>query len=422
MSERPPNQTEAVVARAREVMARLADLAAISAEAHGVTRLNLSDEHRRANELTSTWMRETGMNTRVDQAGNLIGRYESLPPGAPALVIGSHLDTVRNAGHYDGTLGVLLGVAVVELLASRGRRLPFAVEVVGFADEEGVRFQAGLLGSKAMVGKLAPDSLDLSDDGGVTLRAALADFGLDPDRLHEARRKPREVVGYLEVHIEQGPVLEAEGLPIGLVTAISGAARLRVTVTGEGGHAGTVPMGSRRDALAAASECVLALESLCRAEPGAVGTVGELSVRGGAVNVIPGEVTFSVDVRAPGDEERSRVLGRFREVATGICAVRAVALDIEQLYEAPACNFEGRLQRVIGEAIVDEGLQLRRLPSGAGHDAMAFADFTDAAMLFVRCHRGISHHPDESVTPDDVERALAVTLRAVESLGSLGGE
>lgn len=401
---------------ARRVMARLDELATISAADDNITRLHLTPEHRRANDLVGGWMNSAGMSTRVDQAGNLIGRYEGEEAGAPALMIGSHLDTVRNAGRYDGTLGVLLGIAVVEALAERGVRLPFALEIVGFADEEGVRFQAGLLGSKAMTGELEADSLGLVDDDGITLAAALRAFGLEPGELSQARRDAEDLLGYLEVHIEQGPVLQQEDVPVAVVTAIAGAVRRRVTVRGAAGHAGTVPMAGRQDALSGAAESVLALETACRAAVNVVGTVGELVVKNGAVNVIPGEVSFTVDLRSADDERRRRVEERFRQELAEICRRRGLDFDYEQTYEAPACVFDGPLSRLLGEVLVAQGLPDRRLPSGAGHDAMALADLTDTAMLFVRCRDGISHHPAESVAVGDVEQALAVALRTVTSL------
>ncbi len=417
--------TASTADQANLIMARLDELATISAEPGAITRLHLTSEHRRANHLVATWMREAGMTARTDEAGNLIGRYESAQAGAPTLILGSHLDTVRNAGRYDGTLGVVLGIAVVAMLAGRNQRLPFAVEVISFADEEGVRFQAGLLGSKAFTGTLDLSSLELRDAAGVSLADALRSFGLDPDSLARAARNPDDVIGYLEVHIEQGPVLELEELSVGVVTAIAGALRHRVTVVGESGHAGTVPMNARRDALAAAAESVLALETICLQESavegtGVVGTVGELEVMSGAVNVIPGLVSYSVDLRAADAAALRRVNALFREALTTIGARRNVIFELEQLYEAPACVFEGPLVRALAEAVIAEGLPLRRLPSGAGHDAMALASFTDAAMLFVRCRGGVSHHPAESVAVTDVQRALAVAFRTVVSLATSG--
>jgi len=396
-------------------MDRLDELASISSEPHGLTRLNLTPQHAAANHLAASWMREAGMATRTDEVGNLIGRYESDPSGAPALVLGSHLDSVRDAGRYDGTLGVVLAIEVVEALAQRGRRLPFALEVIAFADEEGVRFQAGLLGSKAMTGTEDPNWLELEDENGTTVAEALRAFGLDPDLAERAVRDPSELIGYLEVHIEQGPVLEAEDTPVGVVTAVSGALRHRVTVCGQSGHAGTVPMRARNDALAAAAEAVLELERISLAETDAVGTVGELTVLNAAVNVVPGSVRFSVDIRATADATLRRMDEHFRASLAAIALRRGVAFRNEELYEAPACVFGGSLAQALTEAIVAEGLPVRRLPSGAGHDAMAFADFTDSAMLFVRCRGGVSHQPSESVSVGDVQRALRVVLRTVVS-------
>jgi allantoate deiminase len=390
-------------------------LAALSEEEGALTRVFLSPEQRAANELTLGWMREAGMSVRLDAIGNVAGRYEGRTPNAPCLMLGSHLDTVRNAGKYDGMLGVVAAIDCVHALNERGTRLPFALEVVGFADEEGVRFGSTLLGSRAVAGTFDPKLLDNRDQDGTSMRDALTAFGLDPARTGDAARRRSDLLAYAELHIEQGPVLEAEGLPLGVVTAINGANRFTVDVEGMAGHAGTVPMTLRRDALAAAAECVLAIESRCAREPELVGTVGKLEAGPGATNVIPGHVRFTIDLRAPSDEQRHRASDDVEAAIASICARRGVKVEIRQTHEGKTATCAPWLQEQIGAAIAAEGLPVRRLPSGAGHDGMAVVDLVDIGMLFVRCERGISHNPLEAITVEDAELSARVFLRFIEA-------
>src|SRR6266496_512749 len=289
---------------ARRILDRCDALARCSEQADGLTRVFLSPEQRAASELVTAWMREAGLEARIDAIGNVVGRYEGETSGRACLMLGSHLDTVRDAGKYDGMLGVITAIECVGDLHARGRRLPFAIEVVGFADEEGVRFSVTLSGSRAVAGTFDRAALDRTDTAGTTMREALVTYGLDPDRVGDAARKPPDVLAYAELHIEQGPVLEALGLPVGVVTAINGGNRFWIDVAGMAGHAGTVPMNLRRDALAAAAECTLAVERIAARIADVVGTVGRIEAFPGAVNVIPGKVRFSLDVRAPRDETR----------------------------------------------------------------------------------------------------------------------
>ncbi|NIR31907.1 MAG: allantoate amidohydrolase [Gammaproteobacteria bacterium] len=401
-------------------MARVDALAACSESPRALTRRYLTPEHRCANARVSEWMRAAGMRVHIDAVGNVVGRYEASSPGAPALVAGSHLDTVRDAGRYDGMLGVVLPVACIGELHRRGERLPFAVEVVGFGDEEGVRFESTLLGSRAVAGTLDPALLGATDTEGMTLAQALREFGLDPARIGEAARRPQDVLGYLEVHIEQGPVLEAEGLPVGIVTTIAGATRLAVTLTGRAGHAGTVPMSMRRDALAASAAAVVAVERRCRAEEGLVGTVGRLEVHPGAVNVIPGEVRFTVDVRSADDARRAAAAADIIAAIEDIARERGVACAVRELHVHPSCTCSPWLASQLEAAVAAEGLTVRRLPSGAGHDAMALAALTDVAMLFVRCKEGVSHHPAESITTEDAAVAARVFLSLLRGFRPFG--
>ena len=289
---------EAPRVEASRIMQRCDALARHSELPGGLTRVFLSAEGRAAGDAVLGWMREAGMQAALDAMGNAVGRYEGERAGLPCLMLGSHLDTVRDAGKYDGMLGVISAIECVDALNRQKKKLPFAIEVIGFGDEEGVRFGTTLLGSRAIAGTLSPEVLETRDAGGKSISTALREFGLNPEQLSKVRRKKGEVLAYAELHIEQGPVLEAESLPVGVVTAINGFSRLRVTLRGEAGHAGTVPMPLRRDALAAAAACVVMVERVARSVPELVGTVGRIEAKPGAINVIPGEAQFTVDLRA----------------------------------------------------------------------------------------------------------------------------
>jgi allantoate deiminase len=392
-----------------EALARLSELDG------GLTRVFLSKEQTAANALVLGWMREAGMSARLDAIGNVVGRYEGERPGLSSLMMGSHLDTVRDAGKYDGMLGVVAAIECVHALNARGRRLPFAIEIVGFADEEGTRFNATLLGSRAVAGTFKPEVLDNVDTDGVSMRAALRAFGLDPAKIGAAAHRREDVLAYAELHIEQGPVLEAAGLPVGVVTAINGATRFAVEVDGMAGHAGTVPMSLRQDALAAAAECVLAVERRCGGEPELVGTVGKLECLPGAINVVPGKVRFSIDLRAPRDAMRVAAADDVLAEMRAIAARRNVQLAVTKTHEGGVAACAPWLMEQIGAAIAAEGVPVRRLPSGAGHDGMAIIDIADIGMLFVRCEKGISHNPAEAITLADVETAARVWLRFIEN-------
>jgi allantoate deiminase len=397
------------------LMARLDDLARLSERPDALVRRFLTPEHARANALVGDWMRAAGMDVRTDAIGNVIGRYEGTSPGLPALLIGSHLDTVVDAGRYDGMLGVVTGIACVADLAAAGIRRPFAIEVVGFADEEGTRFGATLLGSRALAGTFDRAVLDRTDAAGISMAEALVRFGLDPARIETAARRTDEFLGYVELHIEQGPVLEAEGLAVGCVTAISGATRLAVTIGGTAGHAGTVPMARRRDALAAAAECVLLVERRASAEPDLVGTVGRIEAGPGAVNVVPGEARFTVDLRAPADDRRAKALADLLAGFDEIARRRNVTIDVARTHDAASVPCAPWLADQIRDAIEGEEHSLRSLPSGAGHDGMALAALTDIAMIFVRCRDGISHNPAEAITAGDAEAGARVLARFIRN-------
>lgn len=398
---------------ARRVWDRCDALAQFSEATGALTRVFLSPQQKEANALVLAWMREAGMAAAVDAMGNCVGRYEGSAPGLPCLMLGSHLDTVRDAGRYDGMLGVLSAIECVRALHAAGTRLPFAIEVVGFGDEEGVRYGSTLLGSRAITGALDLALLDKADASGITMRAALTQFGLDPANVTTAARRAGEVIAYAELHIEQGPVLEAARLPVGVVTAINGGNRFMITLTGMAGHAGTVPMALRRDALAAAAECIVAVEHLAAERAEVVATVGRIEAQPGAMNVIPGKVIFSVDVRAPTDGKRQDAVDAVLAAFAAIAARRHVALEVSRVWEAKTAPCAPAMQRQIAAAIAAEGVEVLRLPSGAGHDGMALVEIAPIGMLFVRCAGGISHHPAEAVALDDVATGLRVFARFI---------
>lgn len=419
MSPAQRQQAEMQQAAAR-VMARADELAAISETPDALTRVYLSPQHLEANQRAARWMTQAGMTVWQDSVGNICGRYEGEQEGAPAILLGSHLDTVRNAGRYDGMLGVLTAIEVVHGLHQQGRRLKQAIEIVGFCDEEGTRFGITLLGSRGITGTWPESWLAQTDADGVSVAQAMVLAGLDPARIHLAARRPEEIAAYLELHIEQGPCLEQEGLALGVVEAINGARRLNCRFTGEAGHAGTVPMSHRKDALAAAAEWMVRVETLTREQGGnRVATVGTLRCAPGAVNVIPGDVTLTLDIRGPHDQPLDALLDTLLKEAQAIASRRQLRFSAEEFYRIAATACDSGLQQVLSEAVqAVQAVQGRSLtlPSGAGHDAIAIAERWPSAMLFVRCKGGISHHPAESVTADDVALAIAAYSRAVSAL------
>ncbi|GAB3171257.1 allantoate amidohydrolase [Myceligenerans halotolerans] len=409
---------------ARRVLDRCAALTAYSASPERLERTYLTPQHAAANTAVAGWMRDAGLDTETDAAGNLWGRRAAEPPGpggtrqepgmrgVPALVLGSHLDTVPDAGAFDGMLGVVLGIAVAERL--RDVALPFALEVVGFWDEEGTRFGGALMGSSAVAGLWKDEWWDRRDADGVTVREAFERFGLAPDRIAEASRPPEDLVGYLEAHIEQGPRLETADLPLAYVTSIAGARRFVLTLTGEARHAGGTPYERRKDALVTASEVVLAAERLAR-EAEALATVGNVHVLPGAVNVIPGKAELTLDVRAVDDAGRDALVADIEAAGHRIGTARGVTFDITETHRASSALCSDRLSRAVADGIrtAVPGPAVPGLWSPAGHDGMAMAAVAEVGMLFIRCHDGISHHPAESVREDDVAVALDAFEAAV---------
>ena len=378
-------------------MRRCDELGAISDERGRLTRTFASPAMRRANKLVGSWMREAGLQVREDAAFNLLGRWNSTQRSAKTFLLGSHLDTVCDAGKYDGPLGVLTAIAAVQLLRERKIELPFSLEIVGFSDEEGVRYQTAYLGSRAFAGMLTP--ADLSR--------------IEEKQIVKARRNKNEFLGYVEVHIEQGPVLEKSNLPVGVVSAIAGQSRLRVEFHGVTGHAGTVPMDLRRDALAGAAELVLAAENC-----GVTATVGKLEVESGASNVIPGKVSLTLDVRDQNDLRRVAAVNSLRAKANSVAKKRGLKIVWTPVQQTAAVPCDKNLTQIFSRCVAQRGLEVLKLPSGAGHDAAALSAICPVAMLFVRCKGGISHNPAESVKTSDVRVAIEVLADFIQTLAT----
>jgi beta-ureidopropionase / N-carbamoyl-L-amino-acid hydrolase len=392
-------------------------LAQWSESTDGLTCTYLSPAHRAVAAEIGDLMRRAGLITEIDAVANVVGRYPTRDQAARALILASHYDTVRNAGKYDGRLGVLTALVVAEHLKRLDRKLPFHLDVIAFSEEEGVRFSSSFLGSCAVAGRFDSKLLERRDAGGVSLAAAMREAGLDPGKIPALGRRREELVGYLEVHIEQGPVLLEERLSAGIVSAIAGSVRMMITVTGTAGHAGTVPMARRHDAAAAAAELLLYVEKRCAQAPTLVGTVGQLGVPDGAINIIPGRCELTLDVRAGDDATRDAAMSDIMAEIDRIAARRGVSFDCREVQRTAAVRCSSHLQSVLSDALTRVGVRPRQLPSGAGHDAMMFDGLTETAMLFVRCgNGGVSHSPREIVTAEDADIAARVVLDAVLQL------
>ncbi len=393
------------------IMAMHEHLARFSDDDSGLTCTYLRPAHRATAAAIRDLMLSANLETEIDAVGNVVGRWRCGKAGAKTLITGSHYDTVINGGKYDGRLGIVLPIACAAHLRRQDATLPFDLEIVAFAEEEGVRFKSTFLGSSALAGNFDMQVLDHADADGISMRAAMREAGHDPAAIPTIARDPRTLAGYVEVHIEQGPVLLEAGRPLGVVTSIAGSVRMLMTITGLAGHSGTVPMTLRRDAAAAAAEIVLLVEKRCSTSPGLVGTVGRLEVPGGAINVIPGRCELSIDIRAGSDALRDGAVADVLAEIERITARRNVAIDVRRVLDAACAPCDAAMQRQIAAAIsrtTREPAPLH-LPSGAGHDAMKMATITPVGMLFVRCgNGGISHHPDESLAADDA----AVAARA----------
>jgi allantoate deiminase len=397
-------------------MERCAKLAQITDEPGRITRGFLSPAMEQVNSLVASWMAEAGLTTELDVVGNLIGTRASGLQDAPVLVLGSHLDTVRDAGRYDGVLGVLLAVAAVERLGNT--RLPFDLEVVAFADEEGLRYGVPFLGSQALIGELDPRFLERRDDSEISMRDAIQSWGGDPDTIR-CRYRDRKMLGYFEAHIEQGPWLEHQGLPLGVLEALCGSCWLRLCFSGRAGHAGTTPMDLRHDALTAAAELVLGAESLARCEDGLVATVGKLSPTPGAGNVIPGMVELSLDIRHRDSRRLAASVDQLLELCQDIAQRRGLSFEHEILHGQEGVEADPQLSQILTEAVEATGTSAGHLVLGAGHDALIMSRIMPMTMLLLRSPGGISHHPDEAVLPQDVGVALLAVNSFVQRLAEL---
>ena len=397
----------------RRAEAMLDELAAISAEPDRLVRLFLTPEHRRAADLVAQWMREVGLDVFEDAIGNVRGRVGK----PPYLILGSHIDTVIDAGRYDGPLGVVAPILAVDTLQRTNSSPALGIELVAFGDEEGSRFPSTLPSSAAMAGHFDPKHWDLKDLSGTTCADALRAYGKDPAKIDDAAVPPGEAAAFIEVHIEQGPVLEAADQPLGVVTAIVGQTRLQATVTGEAGHAGTVPMNLRRDAFAGAAEMTLAAEAIARdfAGDAMVATVGRIEARPGAANIIAGVARFTLDLRSASDASRNAAIERFERDARAIAERRRLGLAIDPIHRIATTPCDPAMQDQLAAAATAVGTKPVRLPSGAGHDGLMMSKLCPIGMLFVRCKGGVSHNPTEYASPHDMGIAIAALIRFVEN-------
>ncbi|WP_404420462.1 allantoate amidohydrolase [Thalassospira australica] len=400
---------------------RLDEAAKHSQPGPGVTRLFLSNEHKSVTPLIRDWMSKAGLFSEIDAAGNIVGRDDKALAGAPTLILGSHQDTVVSGGKYDGMLGVALPIAVIEHLRKTGIELPFGIEIIAFGDEEGTRFQSTLVGSRALAGTFDPAALNARDDHDISVADALRNFGCNPDEIPALKRNRRKVIGFVEIHIEQGPVLEIMDLPVGIVTALTGIERHHLQIQGKASHAGTTPMHTRQDALVAAADIIHQVEATCSATEGMVGVVGKIEVTPNAVNVIPDHVDLTIELRAPERTVRVNGRGQILSALPVIANNRRVEINAVQTYEAEGVPCADWIMSGLEQAIAEKGIKPHRLFSGAGHDGLAMHDLCDIGMMFVRCRNGLSHHPDEAITPEDADTAARILADFLQNAGKLRG-
>ncbi|MDD1781054.1 allantoate amidohydrolase [Enterovibrio sp. ZSDZ35] len=393
----------------------LRQLAECSESETGVTRFPFTPEHRRANALLTAWMEEAGLRVHMDNAGTLIGRYDA-GKNTRTLLMGSHQDSVKQGGAYDGIMGVVLPIIALKTLKRQGKTLPYSVEILAFGDEEGVRFPTALVGPRALAGTLDESVIDRKDKQGHSLRDALSSFGLEPEKIGQLKRRPENILGFIETHIEQGPVLEHEGLPLGVVSAICGIERHQLTFTGQAAHAGTVPMHLRKDALTAAAAVTLEAEKLAIKLPDLLATVGQLDVTPNVPNAVPGRVSMTIELRSPVDEVREKAGNILQTFAKETAQLRGLGCEVDRTYSQSATVCNASLQLSIASAIASLGKRVFTLPSGATHDASAMADLTPVAMLFVRCRKGISHNPSEFASEEDMGLAIKALMHLLSNL------
>lgn len=406
-------------ARAARIMERIHELAAITEEAGMIKRVYATEAFMQAGNMIMTWMREAGLAVRKDNIGNLRARLHSSKPAARTLITGSHYDTVINAGAFDGPLGILISLDAIEAVIRSNTQLPFHAELIAFCDEEGVRFHTTYLGSKAVAGLFDPELLNRTDAAGIQVREAIRQTGGDPDSIGQDTMAGEDLLGYFEVHIEQGPVLYESGNPVAVVTAIAGQKRLQLSFTGVAGHAGTVPMHMRRDALACAAACITAVEAFATVDPDTmIATIGKLDIPGAASNVIAGSVTCTLDIRSISDAHLTAAWQSLQHRLEEICNRRNITFTATSIQESSSVTCDAGLNRLLGRSVSDAGYGLVELPSGAGHDAVPLSAICPVCMLFVRCFKGISHHPLEAVELNDIAAALQVVDNFLQQLST----
>ncbi|SKA68255.1 M20 family metallo-hydrolase [Enterovibrio nigricans] len=388
----------------------LRQLSECSESKMGVTRFPFTPEHRRANALLTAWMEEAGLRVHMDDAGTLIGRYDA-GKNTRTLLMGSHQDSVKHGGAYDGIMGIVLPIIALQALKRRGIQLPYSVEVLAFGDEEGVRFPTALVGPRALAGTIDISVIDRKDKKGISLHSALTSFGLEPEKISQLQRSPENIIGFIETHIEQGPVLEHNGLPLGVVSAICGIERHQLTFTGQSAHAGTVPMHLRKDALTAAATVTLEAEKFAIKLPDLLATVGQLDVTPNVPNAVPGKVSMTIELRSSVDEVREKAGEMLQTFAKETAQLRGLGCEVHRTYSQSATRCDPDLQLAIASAIGSLGKRVFTLPSGATHDASAMADLTPVAMLFVRCKKGISHNPAEFASDEDMGLAVKALMK-----------
>jgi allantoate deiminase len=398
---------------------RLYELAEIGrSEGGGVTRLSFTEEERAAKDLVASYMREAGLEVREDVAGNVIGRREGSDPEVPVVLAGSHVDSVPNGGDFDGPLGVLAAVEALQIMEERDLNTQRPIEVVAFTDEEGARFGFGMIGSRATAGILTPEDLDREDENGISIAQAMRDCSLDPERIGEAARREGSLHAYVELHIEQGKILENEALPVGVVTGIAGPVWLRLILEGEAGHAGTTPMGLRHDALSAAAAIIGTVEREAARTGTTVGTVGQLELKPGGINIIPGHVSFSLDLRDIDQDVRNEVEVRISDEAARLCEERGIVLETQTLQRLPPVLCSDLVREAAKEACDALAFEPFELASGAGHDGMHLADLCPIGMVFVRSKDGLSHNPDEYSSREDCAAGAEVLYRTLLKLAN----
>jgi allantoate deiminase len=402
----------------RRLWDRLMELGEIGEQPDGgVTRFSFTEEERKAKDLVARYMREAGLSVREDAAGNLIGRREGLDPAAPVVMTGSHIDTVPHGGKFDGALGVLAAVEALQRMEELGRRTVHPIEVIAFTDEEGARFGFGMIGSRAIAGTLRREHLEQTDESGITIAAAMREAGYSPDRIGEAARRPDEVKAYVELHIEQGKVLESRNQPVGIVSGIAGPLWLQFTLTGQAGHAGATPMKMRRDPMQAAAEVLSFIYRETKTYDHAVATVGKIRVQPGGVNVIPEQVQFTLDLRDIHEADRNSLESRILEHAGRVCGSAGIEIRADLLQRAAPAPCSPDIRQAISAAAKQAGLaEAPSLVSGAGHDGMQFTSLCPIGMIFVRSRDGISHNPAEWSSPEDCGLGAAVLYHALLQL------